>query len=373
MRVLVDLTYIHPSDLFSGVAIFSYSMLPNLHETDPGIELIGLVNDLNAQAIHERLPWMETLTIHERNIHALQNVKPFFNRGALDRLVRDNGIDLFFVPYLSDRGLFTGKAPTLAVMHDAQGFVFGPNKLRTALYKIFTLIAARHVDHMVTISEFSKQDIMKKVRTLKAPITVINQSLPFKSTATLPKPAVEVPYILSVNTLVSYKNPLTIVKAFQRIMDALPHKLYFKGRETDYSRNVLQPYIDAHGLSERVKIISQTYTPAQMDELFKGASLFVSASTMEGFGLTPLEASMRGVPTVCADIPATREITLGLLEYYSPAFDDEALAGKMAATLGGAHGDMAAIAARYEEHYSTRRQAEAYARLMHSMLEDKRK
>ena len=368
MRVLVDLTYISPADPYSGVAVFSYSMLPALQKTAPDITLVGLCNDANGQSMRAHFPWMEMLTLHERNIHALQNVKPFLNRRALDRLVVSGGIDLFFVPFLGDRGLFTRRVPTVAVMHDAQGFVFGPNAARRLLYKVFTLNAARHVDHLVTISEYARQDILEKVRTLKAPVSVINQSLPLRSTAALHSPGTNPPYILSVNTLVAYKNPLTVLRAYRRIMDSIPHSLYFKGRETQYSRDILQPYIDAHGLSGRVKIISETYSPEQMDTLYRGASLFVSASSMEGFGLTPLEAAMRGVPVVCADIPSVREVTLGLLDYYSPSDDDEALAAKMAAALGGRTADMTAIAARYEEHYSTGRQAEAYARLLREMV-----
>ena len=42
--------------------------------------------------------------------------------------------------------------------------------------------------------------------------------------------------------------------------------------------------------------------------LYKGAKAYVSVSSCEGFGLTPLEAAAHGTPSVLSDIPAHREV-----------------------------------------------------------------
>ncbi len=366
MRILVDLTYIHPSDEYSGIAIFSYSMLPTLYEVAQDIEILGLVNPLNQTIIQAHFPWMTLLCLDQRNIHALQNLNPWLNRGALDRLIAGNSVDLFFVPYFGDRCLRTSKVPTVAVMHDAQGFVFGPNRLRIHLYRLFTRIAARHVDVMVTISQYARTDILAHLPRLTSHIEVINQSLPVREYSYSDIADQYGPYILSVNTLVQYKGPLTIIKAFRRIKDEIPHKLLLKGLPTSFSENVLKPFIIQERLQDRVLILDKKFTPDQMNALYRGASLFVSASTMEGFGLTPLEASMRGIPTICADIPAVRETSLSLLRYYSPATDDAALAGQIMDMLSSPP-DMSEAAGRLQEHYSPRRQALAYSRLFNKV------
>ena len=53
----------------------------------------------------------------------------------------------------------------------------------------------------------------------------------------------------------------------------------------------------------------------KLEEYYKKASLFVSLSLMEGFGLTPLEAMSFNCPVICSDIPVFREI-LGFVKLY---------------------------------------------------------
>ena len=42
----------------------------------------------------------------------------------------------------------------------------------------------------------------------------------------------------------------------------------------------------------------------------RGATAFAYPSVYEGFGLPPVEAMAVGTPTLVADIPVTREVTL---------------------------------------------------------------
>ena len=78
-----------------------------------------------------------------------------------------------------------------------------------------------------------------------------------------------------------------------------------------------------------------------------GATALVLPSRDEGFGLPVLEAMATGVPVVCSDLPALREIAGGLATFVPPE-DPAALATALVAIAGdgGNGGDPVAAAAR---------------------------
>lgn len=370
MRVLVDLTYITTGDFYAGISVFSYSIIPGLirYGTDDGIEVLGLVNASNREMLATALHGVELIEMPFRDFHRFHYTNGVINKRALDRVIEEHHIDLFFLPFLSDRGLWTAKVPMVATMHDAQGFKVKTNLLRRLLYRVFTSYYASKPDVIVTISQYARKDILRTVKSIHQRVEVIYQSLPFKALTGRPQDRPGVPYILSVNTLQPYKNPMTIVKAWELLKDEIPHSLYFKGLKSAYSEQVLRPYIEQRGLQDRVRILSDQYTPQQMDALYSHADLFVSGSTMEGFGLTPIESAMHLVPAICADIEPVRETTRGLLRYYSPVFDEHALAGEILSALKSPQ-DMRPVAHEYESFYTTERQSREYIRVFKSLVQ----
>ncbi len=77
-----------------------------------------------------------------------------------------------------------------------------------------------------------------------------------------------------------------------------------------------------------------------------GAAALVLPSRDEGFGLPVLEALAAGVPVVCSDVPALREVADRYASYV-PVGDADALAGALAAVTRSPP-DPAAAAARRE-------------------------
>ncbi|MGH3855777.1 MAG: glycosyltransferase family 4 protein [Pseudonocardiaceae bacterium] len=75
-----------------------------------------------------------------------------------------------------------------------------------------------------------------------------------------------------------------------------------------------------------------------------GAAALVLPSLEEGFGLPVLEAMAAGVPVVCSDLPALREVAGGLATLVPPG-DPDALATALASVDGAGH-DPAGAAAR---------------------------
>ena len=169
------------------------------------------------------------------------------------------------------------------------------------------------------------------------------------------------PYILNVNTLLEYKNVLTLVKAYTLIKNKVPHNLVLKAKETPYWNEVVKPYIDKYNLNNRVFLIEKSLTNGQMTTLYTNATLFVSPSTMEGFGLTPVEAMICGVPTIVSKISALHESTMGMAIYLEDSYDVNGLANLMLNTIRSKDNITSdKIAKKLSETYSIQRNAEGY-------------
>ena len=99
-----------------------------------------------------------------------------------------------------------------------------------------------------------------------------------------------------------------------------------------------------------------------MRYVYDNACLFVTPSLHEGFGFTPLEAAICEAPVISSMCESLPEVTMGLVHYYEPAEDDQALANAIHNVLTNkpSKKELKCIAARYRDAYSPSRQAERF-------------
>jgi glycosyltransferase involved in cell wall biosynthesis len=123
-------------------------------------------------------------------------------------------------------------------------------------------------------------------------------------------------YLLVVGALEPRKAPELIAGAFARARAAgLDADLVFAGAGRLAGRLRDRPGVHVLG----------AVPPATLGALLRGALAVVSASWIEGFGLTPLEALAAGVPPIVSDLPVYREtLATGALRF--PPGDGAALA-----------------------------------------------
>ena len=126
-------------------------------------------------------------------------------------------------------------------------------------------------------------------------------------------------YILDVNRYQNYKNAENLIRAFNSIKDNIPHVLYLKG---DYAfeedRLVLERLVSDLNIIDRVIFDLDYRTEGEMHYLYTHADLFVSPSLKEGFGWTPIEATILKTPALVSNIEVFKEISCGKIPTFDP-------------------------------------------------------
>jgi glycosyltransferase involved in cell wall biosynthesis len=116
------------------------------------------------------------------------------------------------------------------------------------------------------------------------------------------------PSILTVSRLVPYKRVDLVIRAFALLAERHPDlrlRIIGQGPEA----GTLDALARELGISDRVDFMG--YVPSHDDVIkeIASSSVFVSASEIEGFGITVIEAAAVDVPFVITDMPVFRETT----------------------------------------------------------------
>lgn len=171
---------------------------------------------------------------------------------------------------------------------------------------------------ILTVSEFSKQEIVDALSIDANKIHVVHSNVPFHHTPSTNavlnyrREADAEKYILAVSNMDPRKNFAQLIKAFNNIEDKSV-KLYIIGmRQKAFNTPDLQSLI-----SERV-FLPGFVDDEQLQKMYQNAILSVYPSLYEGFGLPPLESMTFGCPAIVSDIPALREVSQDAGLYVDP-------------------------------------------------------
>ncbi|MGN6711815.1 glycosyltransferase family 4 protein [Anaerocolumna jejuensis] len=196
----------------------------------------------------------------------------------------------------------------------------------------------QRADCIVTVSEFSKQEIIKYMGIDKNKIHVMPSGVDLdrytpnyseKDVLTVNKKyGINEEYILYLGTLEPRKNIGTLIDAYYLLIknnDRIP-MLVIAGRK-GWLYDEIYEKIKLYKLEDKVKFTGYI-TKEEAPIMLKGAMLFVFPSTYEGFGLPPLEAMACGTPVIISDAASLPEVVSDAGIKVSP-HDSEELAKAM--------------------------------------------
>jgi glycosyltransferase involved in cell wall biosynthesis len=244
----------------------------------------------------------------------------------IPKIARRENLDLMFYPFHAISNNMNLKIPIVTTVHDLFhcNFPENLNSKYLTYVKFRHQVLLHHSDQIITISDFVRSDVLNFFPKVDSKnVHRIHNPIIFDANKITPL-AIETPFILCVNSMRTHKNNITLVKAFHRIEDRIPHHLIFVGGWGEASQEI-QNFIVTNRLEDRVEI-KNSLSEGERNFLYRNAALFVSPSLHEGFGMTPVEAMMAQTPVITSTETSLPEATQGLAHYYKPALDDKALA-----------------------------------------------
>jgi glycosyltransferase involved in cell wall biosynthesis len=192
-----------------------------------------------------------------------------------------------------------------------------------SLYRKFVVPRiANKFHHIITVSEYSKQQICLKLHLKKEQVSVIPNSIKINEEFPLLNPALNEreDFIFHIGGEPDYKNSMAILFAFAALPAELQNQLHIKIIGIR-NKNVLNKYIKkTRDLNIMNKVFFLDYqTDEQVAVLYRTAKMFIFPSFEEGFGIPLIESMKYGCPLLCSDRACFPEIAGEAAHYFNPS------------------------------------------------------
>lgn len=229
--------------------------------------------------------------------------------------------DIIHQPCFSTPIIHRGKV--VVTIHDLISVFFSQNFpfWSGLFFGKFMPMTYRFADHLIAVSEHTKNDAIKVLGLDPSRITVIHEAADERFHPNYTQAEIKIakakyhipdaPYLVHVGTLEPRKNLNFLVEAFAKaIVDPqVKGNLVIAGKKGWY-------YEGLFALVERLKLTDRViFTGYVADEdiprLMVGATALVFPSHYEGFGLPPLEAMASGTPVISSNTSSMPEVVNG--------------------------------------------------------------
>lgn len=318
MRIGIDLRMSDPN---YGIGRYSFELVRNILAIDPENSYILFVrNKKEVLSAFSNLPkQVELVEANFRHYSFEEQIK-------FPRVIKAQKLDLmhflnFNVPLLYSE-------PFVVTIHDLIHHKLPGNKKRRILHRLAYKLVIRHAAkssrRIVTVSNFSKREIIKTLEVSPNKISMIYEAatpVPVSDSdiaEVKQKFGLSKPYLIFVGVMERKKNLVNLARAFDILKDKylLNIQLVLAGKQDPYYPEVTEEI-------KRIKyrndlILTGVITDKEKFSLFKGAEAFVSSSLFEGFGLPGVEAMSLGVPLIVSNTEVFNEVYDNGAIYFDP-------------------------------------------------------
>ncbi len=233
--------------------------------------------------------------------------------------------DVFLVKNSSDASWATSPAiPFISIIHDVMNLTL--NEYRLNPFKYWSekrkLLASKHAKKIITVSHFSKSQILRHLPLRKDQVEVVyngvdnevilETSKAKKDEKKSGRENTESPYLLYVGDFRKRKNVFNLIKAYAQLVPDLRKKYSLRLTGTGPLQEKMKTFLHKKDLLKK-ELINQVKFLGnvpfdQLLELYSEAALFVFPSLEEGFGLPVIEAQTHGVAVICGEHSSLKEI-----------------------------------------------------------------
>jgi glycosyltransferase involved in cell wall biosynthesis len=238
--------------------------------------------------------------------------------------------------------------PTVVTIHDVVELRLPEYRTTpsAALYGQLVARAAKGVDMVIAVSEYSKRDIMEvlgvppdRIRVVPlAPDPHFRRILDAQRLAAVrAKYGLDAQFVFYAGGLDSRKNVAGLIAAFAAVYHELGDsrlRLLVSGKSSQLGSSAVfpdwRPMVRTLGVADNV--VCEYVPDDDLPLVYSATSCFVYPSRYEGFGLPPLEAMACGAPVVCSERTSLPEV-VGRAGILVDPDDTDALGGAIKRVL----------------------------------------
>ena len=227
--------------------------------------------------------------------------------------------DLFWSPHYNIPILRKGNQVTTVhdVVHLALREIFDSNSMQVYAKFMFNMVAKKS-GKIICVSNFTKSEFVKYTRVNADKIKVIHNGLEeaWYQVKKVKRPS-ERPYILFVGNIKPHKNLMSLITAYIKVLDKLPHDLILVGEKEGFlkgDKKIAELVSQGKGRIKFTGFVDEF----SLQQYYAFADLFVFPSLYEGFGYPPLEAMACGTPVLASNSASIPEVCGNAAEYFNP-------------------------------------------------------
>lgn len=253
------------------------------------------------------------------------------------RKLKEIGVDLFFSP--DSINMLNPGCKTITSIHDVN-FISNPGNFGFLLRRFYskrTPSTILNSDKIITVSEFSKRDILKhfKLQSEKI-VSIYNACRPgFKPLSEIEKTKTKLKYtdgkdyFVFIGGLYQRKNLENLVRAFEiyKLKSNSEMKLLIAGRPMKESAALIQ-LVQKSPVKKDIILTGRIESDEEVKKILASAFCLTYISVLEGFGMPMVEAMNSGVPIIASNTSSMPEIG-GEAALYADPFNIEEIAERM--------------------------------------------
>jgi glycosyltransferase involved in cell wall biosynthesis len=322
MRVGINLLYLIPG-VVGGTETYARGLVKALADIDPRTEYLLFVNEESRNETFSTAPNVRVVVCPVRALNRARRYA--WEQLVLPVLLRNHQVDL--VHSLGYVGPIGAPCPHVLTIPDVN-FVGHPSmtRQRRAFLRAFVSASARRATHLLTISEFSRQQIHEYMKKALEDITVTHlagrnasDAGPEAAARLRARYRISLPYVIAFSSTFPHKNIPRLIEAFADVAASHPHSLVLVG----HIRPEFQPIIERFPTLVGRVLFTGFVPDKDVSPILAGADLLVFPSLYEGFGLPIIDAQTVGVAVASSNRGSLPEVGGDGAAYFDPESIDD--------------------------------------------------
>ncbi len=330
-RIGIDARKLHDF----GIGTYIRNLLKQLARIDQATEYVLLCRPCDVSVVNQ-------LGVNFRAVPEASSNYSIGEQLRIPLVLKRESVHLFHAPHYVLPPL--AQCKSVVTIHDVIHLLFPqylPSRLAYAYARASLWAAVRRSDRILTVSETSKNDILRRFKVAAEKVVVIYNAIDERFNVEPSEEQVErvrqryqldEQFVLYVGNIKPHKNLERLIEAFDLLRrGGFEHlRLLIIGDEIS-KYPALRRTVHVHKLHKSVRFLG--FVPIEtLAVLYRLADVFVFPSLYEGFGLPPVEAMASGAPVVTSNVSSLPEV-VGEAALLVDPYDPESIADGMRQVL----------------------------------------